>query len=354
LKAPFFTVLLPTRNRSEIVGGAVESVLGQTFTDFELVLSDNDESPTATRDAVVKYSSDPRFRYFRTSGKLPMHENWEFAFDQAQGGHVLILEDKMRLVPNTLEILRHYLQEHGDVPISYDIKFAKEPALPPAPLYPKAEFLDTAEVMELFCRFSQRFFNVLPKGLDSCAPRDLLLSIKKQSPTGMLFSYISPDYASAFMLLAGTKRFLHMDEPLVYVPNNWMWQGKFSNGQASYKKTDSYKRFLASLPVNREQIIANVPIKSEFLWINSVIYDFLTLYRRPDHQPQINWVNYHAFCIILILMGRRMGGTLAEESAMLKQSLRERGIGFTIVVLFDVAKRLAEIAWTRFRKLFAA
>src|SRR2546425_2856665 len=112
----FFSVLLPTKNRSEIVGGAIQSVLDQTFGDFELVISDNDDSETATRDAVAKFS-DPRIRYFRTSGKLPMHENWENAFNQATGDYVLILEDKQRFVNNTLEILDRCIKEHPDAPI---------------------------------------------------------------------------------------------------------------------------------------------------------------------------------------------------------------------------------------------
>src|SRR5439155_7888958 len=102
----------PTKNRSEIVGGAIQSVLDQTFDDFELVISDNDDSETATRDAVAKFS-DPRIRYFRTSGKLPMHENWENALDLARGEFVLVLEDKQRLVRNALQILHHCIQEHG-------------------------------------------------------------------------------------------------------------------------------------------------------------------------------------------------------------------------------------------------
>src|SRR4051812_7380752 len=98
---PYFSILLPTRNRSEIVGGAIESVLAQTFADFELIISDNDISNTATRDEVGRYS-DPRIRYVRTNGNLSMHENWENALNQASGRYCLILEDKMRLVSNAL------------------------------------------------------------------------------------------------------------------------------------------------------------------------------------------------------------------------------------------------------------
>jgi len=341
---PFFSVLMPTKNRAEILGGAIESVLGQSFADFEIILSDNDDSPTATAEVVARYG-DPRLRYSRTSGRLPMHENWENAFLQAQGQQVLLLEDKMRLVPNALETLHRCVAEHGPLPISYRIKFAKGERLAGPHGFPAVKRMDSKATIESFCRFDQDFFQHLPKTLDSCAPRELLARVKTASPTGLLFSYISPDYASGFMLLAATPEFLHIATPLVYVPNNWMWRGQYSNGQASYRKTDSYRRFLASLPVTREDILKHVPIKSEFLWINSVLYDFLTLYRRPDHQPRINWVKYHAFCLVLLLLGRKAGGDLSFEFREIRRSLRQEGLGFASRVFLDLAGRLAAFVW---------
>ena len=38
---PLFSIVIPTYNRSDLVQGAVRSVLGQTFDDFEVVVSDN-------------------------------------------------------------------------------------------------------------------------------------------------------------------------------------------------------------------------------------------------------------------------------------------------------------------------
>jgi glycosyltransferase involved in cell wall biosynthesis len=337
---PFFSILLPTRGRSEIVGGAIESVLTQTFTDFELIISDNDASDTATREVVSRYP-DARIRYVRTNGNLSMHENWENVFNHASGSHCLILEDKMRLVPNALEILHHYLQKHGDVVISYAIKFAKEPQLPAVNPLPEATDYGSRETIEMFCCFSQKFFEILPKGLDSCAPRALLKDLKAKSPTGLLFSYISPDYASGFQILSAVGGFFHIAEPLVYVPNNWMWQGKFSNGQSSYRKTDAYKAFLATLPVTREEIVRAVPIKSEFLWINSVIYDFLKLYQKPGHAPEIDWPAYYSFCLILMIIAKKAGGNLREETAQLRAGLKTQSLRFRSRVLIGLAVRLA-------------
>ncbi len=349
MKPPLFSILLPTRNRSEIVGDAIRSVLDQTCGDFEIIISDNDESPDKTRDAVAKFT-DPRIRYVRTSGNLPMHDNWENAFAQATGDYVFILEDKQRLVPNALEILHHWFKTHGPTVISYDIRFARGERIDAPRLFPNLEKWSSRDAVEHFCRFEQKFFNILPKGLDSCAPRQLLAELKTKSPTGMLYSYISPDYASGFMMLAAVEHFYYTPAPLVYIPNNWMWQGKYSNGQASFKKTESYRRFLKDLPVTREEILRDVPLKSEFLWINSVLYDFFKFYRRSDHKPQIDWPRYYGFCIFLIVMGRKLGADLREEIQLVRSALAKEPLGLKVRVAGNVLKRGLDVAWQLVRR----
>jgi hypothetical protein len=204
----------------------------------------------------------------------------------------------------------------------------------------------------MFCRFEQRFFNVLPKGLDSCAPRKLLQTIKQKSPTGLLFSYVSPDYASGFMLLSHVDEFYRLEENLFYIPNNWMWKGQFSNGQASYKRTDGYKSFLNSLPVRREQLFEHVPAKTEFLWINWVIYDFLTLYRGVGHQGQIHWDDYFAFCKVLLVIGRRLGADMLEQRAAISEALGNRGALFRGRVNLKFLERLFRLSLQGAKGLF--
>ena len=343
MKEPFFSILLPTRNRSTILSGAIDSALAQTFGDFELIVSDNDESPTATAQIVAGYN-DKRVRYIRTSGNLAMHENWENAFTNAQGRHVFVLEDKVRLVPNALEVLHSHLARLGDVVISFNLAFARGATLPPLQEVPRVRQWKTSQVIEMFCRFEQDFFSILPKGLDSCAPRKLLQKIKEESPTGMLFSYISPDYASGFMILSRVPEFYRIDQSLVYIPNNWMWKAQFSNGQASYKCSDAYRAFLKSLPVNRDEMLAYVPVKTEFLWINAVIYDFVTLSNVENAKDRIQWVDYFAFCRVLTVIGRKLGAHMKEQRAAIKVALRERGLTFCLQVQMNFSRRILRLA----------
>ncbi|PYS69770.1 MAG: hypothetical protein DMF69_15850 [Acidobacteria bacterium] len=89
---PQFSVVIPTRNRaSSFLATAVQSVLKQTFGDFELIVSDN-FSDDNTFD-VVKSFDDSRIRYVRTAGFLPINESWEFGIHRARGEYVTFLAD---------------------------------------------------------------------------------------------------------------------------------------------------------------------------------------------------------------------------------------------------------------------
>ena len=59
--APRFTVLMPTHARPDVIGFAIESVLGQTEPDFELLVV-GDGVQDSTRAAVARFS-DPRLRF---------------------------------------------------------------------------------------------------------------------------------------------------------------------------------------------------------------------------------------------------------------------------------------------------
>jgi glycosyltransferase involved in cell wall biosynthesis len=347
MNEPFFSILLPTKNRAELLGGAIQSVLTQSHGDFEIVVSDNDDSPTLTRDVVQSFA-DPRVRYCRTSGRYPMHENWDNAFLNARGKHIVVLEDKCRLVDQALRILHGLILKHGDICISFGMgDAAGKPALDSPPLGIVPEYYSTPKAISLFCSFSLKSFIILPKGLNSCTPRSLLLELKQKSTTGFLFSHLCPDYAFSFQLLSQIDGFWHLQHPLVYVPDLQLVQRKYSNGEASYVKSPMVKRFLSELPVSKDAILELVPIKSEWLWVNPVVYDFLTKYKNPRHPIMINWSSYHAHCITLMMISKERGGDIQQEVDALKKSLKHEGLIFSFAVAMKLLVRLLPAIWRR-------
>ncbi len=110
MTGPLFSIVIPTYNRSDLVRQAIQSVLNQTFEDFEIVVSDNcsnDDTPD-----VVRSFSDPRVRYVRTVEHTVIADNWEFARRQARGEFLLMLSDDDALIGNALESFARESQRH--------------------------------------------------------------------------------------------------------------------------------------------------------------------------------------------------------------------------------------------------
>ena len=63
--SPMLTVGMPVYNADSFLAKSLDSILSQTFTDFELLISDN-ASTDRTEEICQEYASrDKRIRYFR-------------------------------------------------------------------------------------------------------------------------------------------------------------------------------------------------------------------------------------------------------------------------------------------------
>ncbi|HEY2457182.1 MAG TPA: glycosyltransferase family A protein [Candidatus Acidoferrum sp.] len=84
-KPPKVSLGLPVYNGERFVGDAIQSTLNQTFTDFELIISDN-ASTDSTRKICEHFASkDSRVRYFRQPTNLGAKANFNRVFDYSHG-----------------------------------------------------------------------------------------------------------------------------------------------------------------------------------------------------------------------------------------------------------------------------
>ena len=83
--APRLTIALPVYNGEKYVAESLEALLGQSFTDFELIISDN-ASTDSTGDICRRYEKqDSRIRYFRQPRNIGLAPNVNFIVGQASG-----------------------------------------------------------------------------------------------------------------------------------------------------------------------------------------------------------------------------------------------------------------------------
>ncbi len=107
------SVIITTRNRAERLRGAMASVLGQTYKDFELIVID-DGSDDET-EGVVRACADARVHYIRHEQHLGPVAALNEGLQVARGELIAILDDDDLWVdPRKLEWQVAFLDEHPD------------------------------------------------------------------------------------------------------------------------------------------------------------------------------------------------------------------------------------------------
>ena len=132
--APLVSVLLPTRNRLELLEQAVATVRRQDDGDWELVISDND-SEQDIAGWVGSLGDDERIRYVRTPSFVPVTENWNNALAHSSGRYVVMLGDDDGLMPGYVARLRELVERFAQPDVIYTsaLIFAYPDVLPDEP-----------------------------------------------------------------------------------------------------------------------------------------------------------------------------------------------------------------------------
>lgn len=141
MNSPFFSIVIPTYNRADIISLTLESVLTQGFSAFEiLVVDDGSTDDTA---AVIARHSNPRLHYYpKENAERGAARNYGLA--RARGEYVLFLDSDDQFHPHHLSTLRAAIAAQATPPnfmaTKYDFERAGQrrpsdlAALPAGPL----------------------------------------------------------------------------------------------------------------------------------------------------------------------------------------------------------------------------
>lgn len=294
MSEPFFTIIVPTRNRAELLPDTLQSVLLQNFSDFEVIVSDN-FNDERTSEAITPFLIDSRVKVIRTPEVLPMTSHWQFAAERAKGKFVLFVTDRSVLKNGALAKIFNAIREAGDgielcswtwtlyrdqggyeygdaLMISADSK---------------AEVLSCTDVARGFTTQPGAFAYILPRGLNSCFSNAMFKRFL--SVHGTPFRPVSPDYFSAFLFLGFTAQLLHIPQPL------FVSQGlSISNGGNGYLGTS--ENYLSTL--GKIDWLRHVPIKAPFV-DNTIFADFLAAKEIVGgnlSSVELDWPSYYFAC----------------------------------------------------------
>jgi glycosyltransferase involved in cell wall biosynthesis len=218
MSSPFFSIVVPTRERAATLGPCLQTCLTQDFDDYEVVVCDNFSSPPTCQ--VVQGFTSPRIRYLRTDRPLAMSANWEYAVSEARGEYVTVLGDDDGLMPYALRELARLIRDyHQPAAVRWNRAIYTWPtiAVPEdanylmVPLSRTVTWADGRERIRGAIEF-RHGVDHLPMIYNAVIRRDVIAEHRRR--VGRVFPNIYPDIYTGFGFgwLAG--RFLSVEVPM--------------------------------------------------------------------------------------------------------------------------------------------
>lgn len=112
---PVFSIVIATYNRLKTLPKAVESVMAQTFTDWELIVVD--DGSTDSTKAYMASLTDTRIRYIALPENQGASSARNRGIDEARGQYVMVWDSDDELYPDALVKLLTIFEKHSDVGI---------------------------------------------------------------------------------------------------------------------------------------------------------------------------------------------------------------------------------------------
>ncbi|MGH8773953.1 MAG: glycosyltransferase family 2 protein [Jiangellaceae bacterium] len=116
---PRLTLGLPAYNGERFLAASLDALLAQTFTDFELIISDNG-STDRTGEIARRYESiDPRVRYVHHPRNRGSSFNHNFVIEQARGEFFKWVSDDDLYDPDLLQRCIDALDSRPEIPLAH-------------------------------------------------------------------------------------------------------------------------------------------------------------------------------------------------------------------------------------------
>jgi glycosyltransferase involved in cell wall biosynthesis len=118
---PQVSIGLPVFNGEKYLESAIDSILAQTFTDFELIICDN-ASTDRTEEICRKYSAqDSRIRYYRNPTNIGGSRNQNLTIQLARGEYFHLGADDDLLAPDLLVKCVEVLEQNVSLALCYTL-----------------------------------------------------------------------------------------------------------------------------------------------------------------------------------------------------------------------------------------
>ncbi len=344
-----FSVLLPTRNRLELLSHAIETVRRQDYGNWEIIVSDNFSEEDVA--GYIKSLGDIRIKYFRTGRFVPVTDNWNNAIDKSDGDYVIMLGDDDCLMQGYFSTLSSLIKKYDAPDFIYTSAFlyAYPGVMPGVPdgclasydtrkIFQFAQepfWLEKSKALE-FANDSLNFRVTFDYNMQfSLVSRAL---IEKLKPYGPFYQSPYPDYYASNVMMLKAERILVVPQPLVTIGISPKSFGYYYFNDAENHGNE----FLNNLPdkemVNRlkEVILPGVTMNTSWL----VAMETLAVNFGIELDIRVNYDRYRLIQILAIYDGLHTGSNVGKAYQQLRKKMRfNEWLRYTFML--SIIKRMA-------------
>ena len=278
---PFFSIVIPTRNRHETLLYSIKTILQQNFTDYELIICDN-HSSQETKETVDSFDSE-KIRYIRSNQPLSMTENWELSLSHVTGKYITVIADNDGFIDGSLNFLFELLTKNNFPEI---IRWEKNEFIWPdigtkqknqliLRTNPRAEMLNSQDVISKIL-IGKKKFQMLPMIYNSIISTSLVKKLKTK--TGRVFNSISPDLYTGFSFAYLSKSYLSIDTPITVGGTSAK-----SNGLNFMKKSNEIVDEFKALST-----VSFAPIHPDIPFVKTIFVGIYDSFLRSQESLKIN------------------------------------------------------------------
>jgi glycosyltransferase involved in cell wall biosynthesis len=112
MKQPKVSIGIPVYNGKDTIKETIDSVLNQTFQDFEIIIVDNQSTDNTVE--IVRQYTDPRIKLFINDTNIGIIPNWSRVMELSTGKYVKVLPADDFLYPTCLELQTKILDDDDE------------------------------------------------------------------------------------------------------------------------------------------------------------------------------------------------------------------------------------------------
>ena len=151
---PVFSIICPVYNVEKYIRSCVESIVNQTFSDFEVVFIDDCGSDNSIKIIEEYAKKDSRIKIIKNDINKKLPASLNVGLDSISGEYFIFLDSDDWIELNTLEILYNNLKSHDVNSIIFDAKRFNE-------------YINDFDCQSMFSSFSGNF-EVNPFNMNNC------------------------------------------------------------------------------------------------------------------------------------------------------------------------------------------